>query len=55
VRLASNKSDCGFLRQPRVFDFKFRKGLPRAERNNAIDVYFLTNFPPPSKRQGERL
>ncbi len=47
VRLASNKSDLWFLRQhPAVFDFKFRKGLPRAERNNAIDVYFLDELSP---------
>jgi phosphoribosylaminoimidazolecarboxamide formyltransferase / IMP cyclohydrolase len=47
TRLAAGKSDLWFLRQhPRVLGFKFAKGLPRAERNNAIDVYFLENITP---------
>ncbi|MCE5259528.1 MAG: phosphoribosylaminoimidazolecarboxamide formyltransferase [Chloroflexi bacterium] len=45
TRLAASKSDLWFLRQhPRVLGFKFAKGLPRAERNNAIDVFFLENL-----------
>jgi len=42
TRLAARKSDLWFLRQhPRVLGFQFVKGLPRAARNNAIDIYFL--------------
>ena len=42
TRLAASKSDLWFLRQhPLVQQFQFAKGLPRAARNNAIDVYFL--------------
>jgi phosphoribosylaminoimidazolecarboxamide formyltransferase/IMP cyclohydrolase len=42
VRLAASKSDLWFLRQhPAVFGFKFARGVSRAQRNNAIDVYFL--------------
>lgn len=47
TRLAAGKSDLWFLRQhPRVLGFKFAKGLPRAERNNAIDVFFLDDLTP---------
>jgi phosphoribosylaminoimidazolecarboxamide formyltransferase/IMP cyclohydrolase len=42
TRLAAGKSDLWFLRQhPAVLAFRFAKGLPRAERNNAVDVFFL--------------
>jgi len=42
TRLAASKSDLWFLRQhPAVLGFQFVKGLPRAARNNAIDIYFL--------------
>ncbi|MFO7697533.1 MAG: phosphoribosylaminoimidazolecarboxamide formyltransferase [Anaerolineae bacterium] len=41
TRLAANKSDLWFLRQhPIVNDFQFAKGLSRADRNNAIDLFF---------------
>ena len=47
TRLAASKSDLWFLRQhPVVFGFKFTTGLPRAERNNAIDVYFREDSTP---------
>ena len=47
TRLAGSKSDLWFLRQhPAVFDLKFAKGLSRAGRNNAIDVYFLEELSP---------
>lgn len=47
TRLAAGKSDLWFLRQhPRVLGFKFAKGLPRAERNNAIDVFFMEGISP---------
>jgi len=42
TRLAADKSDLWFLRQhPAVFAMRFRRGVPRAERNNAIDVFFI--------------
>ena len=40
TRLAGNKADNWFLRQhPKVLVLKFVKGLGRADRDNAIDVY----------------
>ena len=40
TRLAGSKADNWFLRQhPKVLDLKFKKGLGRANRDNAIDVY----------------
>jgi phosphoribosylaminoimidazolecarboxamide formyltransferase/IMP cyclohydrolase len=45
TRLASNKSDLWFLRQhPAVLDLRFARGLPRAERNNAIDLFFVDDL-----------
>jgi len=45
TRLAAGKSDLWFLRQhPAVLDLKFAKGLPRAERNNAIDLFFMDDL-----------
>ncbi|MEA3408546.1 MAG: phosphoribosylaminoimidazolecarboxamide formyltransferase [Chloroflexota bacterium] len=42
TRLAASKSDLWFLRQhPRVLNFQFAEGASRAQRNNAIDGYFL--------------
>ena len=42
TRLACNKSDLWFLRQhPSVLGLRFARGLPRAERNNAIDLYLM--------------
>ncbi|MBC7236637.1 MAG: phosphoribosylaminoimidazolecarboxamide formyltransferase [Chloroflexi bacterium] len=47
TRLAAHKSDLWFLRQhPAVFEFRFAQGVSRAERNNAIDVYFLEELTP---------
>lgn len=41
TRLAASKSDLWFLRQhPVIEEFKFARGLSRADRNNAIDLYF---------------
>ena len=41
TRLAAGKSDLWFLRQhPVINDFGFSRGLSRADRNNAIDLYF---------------
>jgi phosphoribosylaminoimidazolecarboxamide formyltransferase/IMP cyclohydrolase len=40
VRLAASKADVWYLRQhPAVLGLKFKAGLPRPERDNAIDVY----------------
>ncbi len=40
TRLAAEKADRWFLRQhPTVLGLKWRKGVGRAERNNAIDMY----------------
>jgi AICAR transformylase/IMP cyclohydrolase PurH len=47
TRLASGKSDLWFLRQhPAVQALRFRRGLSRAERNNAIDLYFVEDLTP---------
>jgi phosphoribosylaminoimidazolecarboxamide formyltransferase/IMP cyclohydrolase len=40
TRLAAEKADRWFLRQhPTVLDIKFKPGVPRAEKNNAVDLY----------------
>src|SRR4030043_1981761 len=40
TRLAAEKADRWVLRQhPAILDIKWRKGVVRAERNNAIDLY----------------
>ena len=45
TRLAADKSDLWFLRQhPRIAEFRFARGVNRATRNNAIDVYFLEHL-----------
>lgn len=42
TRLAAHKSDLWFLRQhPAVLGLRFAKGVPRSERNNAIDLYLM--------------
>ena len=47
VRLAAAKADRWFLRQyPRVLGMKFRPGIKRADRDNAIDLYFEENLAP---------
>ncbi len=47
VRLAAAKADLWYLRQhPRVLELKFRKGLKRAERINAIDLYLQEDATP---------
>ena len=47
TRLAGGKADLWWLRQhPRVLDLKFREGLNRAEKNNAIDVFLLEDPTP---------
>lgn len=47
TRLAANKSDLWFLRQhPVVLSLQFAEGLPRAQRNNAIDLFFNDELTP---------
>jgi AICAR transformylase/IMP cyclohydrolase PurH len=44
-RLAGSKADTWFLRQhEKVLDLKFKKGLGRADRDNAIDVYLSEDW-----------
>ncbi|NLD43600.1 MAG: phosphoribosylaminoimidazolecarboxamide formyltransferase [Chloroflexi bacterium] len=50
TRLAAGKSDLWFLRQhPAVLGLPFRDGVRRAERNNAIDLYFIDDLTPPEE------
>ena len=45
VRLAATKSDIWYLRQhPKVLDLKFKQGISRTDRNNAIDKYLLEDI-----------
>jgi len=54
VRLAALKSDTWYLRQhPKVLDLKFRKGIGRADRNNAIDKYLLDDITEAEKKAWE--
>lgn len=45
TRLAGNKADIWYLRQhAKVLSLKFKKGLGRADRDNAIDVYISDDY-----------
>ena len=45
TRLAGQKADNWFLRQsPQVLNLKFKEGLGRADRDNAIDVYMSDDY-----------
>ena len=45
TRLAGNKADIWHLRQhPKVLGLKFREGIGRADRDNAIDVYISDEY-----------
>ncbi len=47
TRLAGDKADRWFLRQhPTVLSLKWRKGVGRPERNNAIDLYLQERLTP---------
>lgn len=47
VRLAASKADTWYLRQhPAVLGLRFRDGLGRPERDNAIDVYLRDDLTP---------
>jgi len=55
TRLAASKSDLWFLRQhPAVLEFKFAKGVSRAEKNNAIDLYFQEELSPAEEAAWEK-
>jgi AICAR transformylase/IMP cyclohydrolase PurH len=55
TRLAASKSDLWFLRQhPAVLGLQFAKGLPRAQRNNAIDLLFMDDLSPAEQEAWER-
>lgn len=45
VRLAASKSDTWYLRQhPRTLGLKFKDGITRSERNNAVDLFVLEDL-----------
>ncbi len=45
TRLAGSKADNWFLRQcPKVLELKFKKGIGRADRDNAIDLYIGEDY-----------
>lgn len=45
TRLAGNKADAWFLRQnPKVLNLRFKQGIKRADRDNAIDVYISEDY-----------
>jgi phosphoribosylaminoimidazolecarboxamide formyltransferase/IMP cyclohydrolase len=47
TRLAGSKVDIWWLRQhPRILEAKFKDGISRAEKNNAIDQYLLEHPTP---------
>jgi phosphoribosylaminoimidazolecarboxamide formyltransferase/IMP cyclohydrolase len=55
TRLAANKSDLWFLRQhPAVLDLQFVRGLSRADKNNAIDVFLLEEVSPAEQAAWEQ-
>ncbi len=54
TRLAADKADRWFLRQhPAVLGLKWKKGVGRAERNNAIDLYLLESLTPMQRQNLE--
>jgi phosphoribosylaminoimidazolecarboxamide formyltransferase/IMP cyclohydrolase len=51
TRLAGSKADIWWLRQhPQILEAKFKEGVSRAEKNNAIDQYLLEHPTPLEKR-----
>lgn len=54
VRLAAAKADVWYLRQhPAVLELKFKQGLGRPERDNAIDVYLRDDLTPAEQKAWE--
>jgi phosphoribosylaminoimidazolecarboxamide formyltransferase/IMP cyclohydrolase len=55
TRLAGSKADIWWLRQhPRILEAKFKDGLSRAEKNNAIDQYLLEHPTPFENRSWKK-
>jgi len=55
TRLAGDKADRWFLRQhPAVLDLKWRKGISRPERDNAIEQYIREEMSPAGQEDWER-
>jgi phosphoribosylaminoimidazolecarboxamide formyltransferase/IMP cyclohydrolase len=51
TRLAASKADTWYLRQhPAVLDLRFRPGIARPERDNAIDQYLRDDMTPPEEK-----
>ena len=56
TRLAGDKADKWFLRQhPAVLHMRFRKGVGRPERDNAIDRFLLGNLTPVERKTWEQV
>ncbi|MBL7166718.1 MAG: phosphoribosylaminoimidazolecarboxamide formyltransferase [Dehalococcoidales bacterium] len=54
TRLAGEKADRWFLRQhPDILGLRWRKGISRPERNNAIDLCFEERLTPPERQSWE--
>lgn len=56
TRLAASKADSWYLRQhPAILGLKFREGIGRPERNNAIDQYLNQELTSAEKKGGEEV
>jgi len=56
TRLASSKADTWYLRQhPAVLGLKFREGISRPERDNAIDQYLRDDLTPEEEKVWEEI
>lgn len=56
TRLAASKADSWYLRQhPAILGLKFKEGIGRPERNNAIDQYLNQELTPAEKKGGEEV
>ncbi|ETN38753.1 phosphoribosylaminoimidazolecarboxamide formyltransferase/IMP cyclohydrolase [Cyphellophora europaea CBS 101466] len=54
TRLAGDKADNWYMRfNPRVLDIKWKKGVKRPEKSNAIDMLCSGQVPPPSEFEKE--
>ena len=54
TRLAGQKADLWWLRQhPRVLDLRFRNGVRRADKNNAIDLFLIGDMSPAEQAEWE--
>lgn len=56
TRLAASKADSWYLRQhPAILGLKFKEGIGRPERNNAIDQYLNQELTSAEKKGGEEV